>query len=75
MAKAFNELHARLDEGTLYSMKKAQILMTSMMSIFTNKIPPDVVKFIAAGGTVRPLKAYFKEVQGNYDQWQVPPRK
>lgn len=75
MAKAFTELHMRLDEGTLYSMKQAQILMTSMMSIFTNKIPPDVVKFIAAGGTVRPLKDYFKPVSGNFDEWHIHPTK
>lgn len=75
MAKAFTELHMRLDEGTLYSMKQAQILMTSMMSIFTNKIPPDVVKFIAAGGTVRPLKDYFKQVTGNFDEWHIHPSK
>ena len=75
MAKAFTELHMRLDEGTLYSMKQAQILMTSMMSIFTNKIPPDVVKFIAAGGTVRPLKDYFKTVTGNFDEWHIHPTK
>jgi hypothetical protein len=75
MAKAFTELHAKLDEGTLYSIKEAQILMTSMMSIFTNKLPPDVVKFIAAGGTVRPLKDYLKKVTGNFDEWHIHPTK
>lgn len=75
MAKAFTELHSKLDEGTVYSIKEAQILMTSMMSIFTNKIPPDVVKFIAAGGTVRPLKDYLKKVTGNFDEWHIHPTK
>jgi hypothetical protein len=73
MANAFQDLYNKLDKGTIYGMKEAQILMTSMMNIYTSKLPPDVVKFIAGGGAMRPLKDYLKQVSGDFDKWHIHP--
>lgn len=63
MANAFDTLVGFLDKGTIYGIKEAQIFMTSLMSPFTNKLPAEVVKYIAAGGTLRSLKSYVNDVK------------
>jgi hypothetical protein len=63
MANAFDTLNNFLEKGTIYGIKEAQIFMTSLMSPYTNKLPADVIKYIAAGGTVRSLKSYINDVK------------
>lgn len=68
MANAFEVLGEKLETGTIYSIKEAQIYMTSLMSLYTNKIPPEVIKYIASGGSVRPLKDYLTKVTGDHSE-------
>lgn len=63
LANAMDTLNQFLDKGTIYGIKEAQVFMTSLMSPFTNKIPSDVIKFIAAGGSLRSLKSYVNDVK------------
>lgn len=63
LANAFETLEQFLAKGTIYGIKEAQVFMTSLMSPFTNKIPADVIKYIAAGGTLRSLKSYVNDVK------------
>lgn len=63
LANAFDTLNGFLDKGTIYGIKEAQIFMTSLMSPMMNKIPADVIKYIAAGGTLRSLKSYLNDVK------------
>lgn len=66
MANAFEVILEKLDKKTVYGLKEAQIFMTSLMSPMMNKLPPDVIKFIARGGTQRSLKDYMIDVSKDY---------
>ncbi len=66
LARAFDDLYNHLDGGTVYDVKKAQIFMTSLMSPMMNKIPADVVNWIAKGGQQRSLKSYMQAVPDKY---------
>lgn len=63
LADAYETLVNFLNKETIYGIKEAQVFMTSLMSPMMNKIPPDVIKFIAAGGTLRSLKSYVNDVK------------
>lgn len=63
LANAFDTLNGFLEKGTIYGIKEAQVFMTSLMSPMMNKIPADVIKFIAAGGAQRSLKSYLNDVK------------
>jgi hypothetical protein len=63
LANAFDTLADFLDKETIYGIKEAQVFMTSLMSPMLYKIPSDVVKFVAAGGTQRSLKSYLNDVK------------
>lgn len=63
LANAMDTLTLFLEKGTIYGIKEAQVFMTSLMSPFTNKIPADVIKFVASGGSLRSLKSYVNDVK------------
>jgi hypothetical protein len=63
LANAMDTLNQFLDKGTVYGIKEAQVFMTSLMSPFTNKLPAEVIKFVAAGGSLRSLKSYVNDVK------------
>lgn len=66
MANAFEVILEKLDKKTVYGLKEAQIFMTTLMSPIMNKLPADVIKFIARGGTQRSLKDYMIDVSKEY---------
>lgn len=63
LANAMDTLNQFLDKGTVYGIKEAQVFMTSLMSPFQNKLPSDVIKFVASGGSLRSLKSYVNDVR------------
>ncbi len=63
LADAYETLVNFLNKETIYGIKEAQIFMTSLMSPMMNKIHPDVIKYIAAGGQLRSLKNYLNDVK------------
>jgi hypothetical protein len=63
LANAMDTLNQFLEKGTIYGIKEAQVFMTSLMSPFTNKLPADVIKFVASGGSLRSLKSYVNDVK------------
>jgi hypothetical protein len=63
LANAFDTLNGFLEKGTVYGIKEAQVFMTSLMGPILHKIPADVVKYVAAGGTQRSLKSYVNDVK------------
>lgn len=59
---ASSALTSVLDElniGTVESIKRAQVLLSSFMSPITSYVPSDVVKFLARGGRKSTLKDLF----------------
>jgi len=63
MATAFSDLLDKLEKGTLYDFKEAQVFAQSLMGPMLHKIPADVWKFIVNGGETRSLKDYMKKVK------------
>lgn len=63
LANAMDTLNQFLDKGTIYGIKEAQVFMTSLMSPFTNKLPPEVIKYVASGGSLRSLRSYVNDVK------------
>lgn len=66
LLNAFEQILQYLEVGTVYSVKQAQIFMTSLMGPILFKIPADVKNFIAKGGETRSLKDYMKPVDSKY---------
>jgi len=59
---AFKTLLAYLEEGTIQSIKRAQIFASSLMGPMMYKLPSDVWNFIVHGGQGRSLKGYMNKV-------------
>jgi hypothetical protein len=61
--EVFQALLDDLEEGTVDSMKRAQITVGKLSDVFLHKIPADVLLFISKGGESRALKDIFTLVQ------------
>jgi hypothetical protein len=59
VAGALSELRDHIAGGTVESIKRAQIFMTSLMGPISSNIPPSVVQFVAMGGRKPTLKDLF----------------
>jgi hypothetical protein len=62
LARAFEDLLDKLDTGTIYDFKQAQIFAQTFMGPMLASLPTDVWKFLANGGKARSLKSYMQEV-------------
>ena len=62
LAAMYTDLLNHLEGGTVYDIKQAQIMMTSLMGPMMHKIPAEVVNFIARGGQSASLKSYMTKV-------------
>lgn len=60
VAEAFSELLTYLEDGTVDSIKRAQIHMAGLMSPIANHLPESVKRFVLSGGRTPTLKDFFE---------------
>lgn len=65
-AAAFQKILDYLNEGTIQSVKEAQVFASKLMGPMLHKIPDEVWDFIAHGGQKRSLKDYMSPVDKKY---------
>ena len=63
LANAFEDLYNKLNAGTIYDFKQAQIFAQTLMGPMLHKLPNDVWKFLSHGGQTRSLKSYMQEIK------------
>ena len=62
-ATAFEQLLDHLKTGTVESVKRAQIAMSSYMNPILSKIPANVQNFIYTGGKKPTLQQFYQEIK------------
>lgn len=65
-AAAFETLLTLLQEGSIQSVKKAQIHAMTLMGPMIHKLPESVWNFLTTGGQRRGLKSYMTDVSKKY---------
>lgn len=65
-AAAFETLLTLLQEGSIQSVKKAQLQAMALMGPMIHKLPESVWNFLTTGGQRRGLKSYMTDVSQKY---------